>query len=78
MRNNARFAQPTGMGCPQCKGFIPINIIQLLTSNFICCPKCGLKLTIDRPNCTKAMEALAKLAEAQQVVEKTSNFNGGY
>lgn len=51
---------------------------ELLTSRDLQCPYCGLRLTIDRAKCSKAMDALAKVEAAQRRVEKTSKFNGRY
>lgn len=44
----------------------------------LCCPHCGLRLSIDRAKSMKAMQALAKVEAAQRRVEKTSKFNGRY
>lgn len=38
----------TGMKCPSCDAFIPINMEQIIKSRSLVCPHCGLYLTIDK------------------------------
>ena len=78
MDNSQRQGQMPGMSYPQCGRFIPTTVSELLTSRDLQCPFCGLRLTIDRAKCSKAMDALAKVEAAQRRVEKTSKFNGRY
>lgn len=65
-----------GITCPRCNQTIPISIEQLLTSHSIVCPSCCLVLTIDKQESKKAMEALSKVKQAQEEVERKSTFNG--
>ena len=39
--------RPSGMPCPQCKGFIPVSMQQVMTEHVIECPHCGLRLRIN-------------------------------
>lgn len=50
----------TGLTCPQCSGFIPLSIEQLLKSGSITCPHCNLHLTINRKVADKTQEMLEK------------------
>ena len=54
-----------GMKCPQCGGFIPTTIMQIITTQAIVCPHCHLRLNIDRMKSSKAIEALKKVQAAQ-------------
>ena len=60
------------MACPQCGKFIPTTITELLTSGYLRCPYCLLKLNIDRHKSATALKALAKVEAAQKRVESTS------
>ncbi|SDG04699.1 hypothetical protein SAMN05216518_11855 [Bacteroidales bacterium KHT7] len=64
-----------GMPCPRCGSYIPTSIQQILFSNSLCCPLCGLRLNIDKTKSYKALKILAKVNEAQQRVEDTSHFS---
>lgn len=50
----------TGLTCPQCSGFIPLSIEQLLKSGSIICPHCNLHLTINRKAADRTREMLDK------------------
>lgn len=50
----------TGLTCPQCSGFIPLSLEQLLKSGSITCPHCNLHLTINRKVADKTREVLEK------------------
>ena len=50
-----------GMPCPNCNNFIPTSIQQILHSNIICCPTCGLVINIDKRKSDKAIEMLKKI-----------------
>ena len=39
--------RPTGMPCPQCGGFIPTSMEQIMIEHVIECPHCGLRLRIN-------------------------------
>ena len=79
-RNNGYTQQPqqriSGMPCPECNGFIPISMYQLLALNPIFCPSCGLKLEINKTASERALDALKKVEEAEKEVKKRSKFNG--
>lgn len=60
--------------CPHCGNFIPTSIQQILFSNCLFCPTCGLKLNIDKRKSDKALKILAKIEEAQKRVEDASHF----
>lgn len=77
-RNNNQQSQQrlSGMPCPECSGFIPISMYQLLSLNPIFCPYCGLKLEINKTASERALDALKKVEEAEKEVKKRSNFNG--
>ena len=64
-----------GLGCPICGQLIPVSIKQLLFDKSLKCPCCGLVLSIDKNKSDKALKILAKVDEAQQRVEDTSNFS---
>ena len=64
-----------GMPCPACNGFIPISMYQILTSPSVFCPICGLRLDINKPASSKAINALKNIAVAQKEVERCSKFN---
>lgn len=78
MENNNRGGQQrvSGMPCPSCQNFIPITMHQLLESNGIFCPACGLRLEINKQSSAKALDALRKVDAAQRNVEATSRFDG--
>ena len=73
-RTQQQLQRIPGIRCPHCGNLIPINIQQILFSNSLFCPTCGLKLNIDKGKSDKALKALAKIDEAQKRVEETSNF----
>ena len=56
----------SGIECPNCKGFIPISMMQIITASSIFCPACGLRLDLDNAKSQKAIEALKRLEEAQR------------
>lgn len=78
MSNVEEFAQgqKAGIKCPQCGAFIETTIFGLLTSTSLTCPACHLRLSIDRMKSKPAFDALRKVQNAQQNLEKKSKFNG--
>lgn len=64
-----------GMYCPDCRGFIPVGIEQLLYDGGVACPRCGLALTIDQARSKQALDALAKVELAVRKVRETEHFN---
>lgn len=72
---NNKVQRPTGFGCPVCSGFIPISIAELLGTEVMLCPYCGLEIRINREHSKKAMDALMKVKEAEEGVRKASVFN---
>ena len=66
----------TYLKCPQCGAFIETSIFELLTSNALQCPSCHLRLNIDRMKSKAAFDALRKVQNAQENLERKSKFNG--
>jgi transcription elongation factor Elf1 len=64
-----------GIHCPHCGNFIPTSIQQILSSNCLFCPTCGLKLNIDKRKSDKAVEMLKKVNDAQKRIEDASKFS---
>lgn len=62
-----------GIQCPHCGNMIPTSIKQILFSNSLFCPTCGLKINIDKCKSDKALKILAKVNKAQQKVENASS-----
>ena len=63
-----------GIRCPHCGNLIPTSIQQILFSNCLFCPTCGLRLNIDKKKSDKALKILAKVDEAQRRVEESSQL----
>ena len=59
-----------GMACPRCGNFIPTSIQQILFSNVLFCPTCGLKLNIDKKKHEKTLKILENVDEAMRRVDK--------
>ena len=55
----------SGMPCPKCGGFIPISMFQIIADAAIICPHCGLRLSINRQESGRAIDALRKFQQAQ-------------
>ena len=75
--------RPSGMPCPQCGGFIPVSMQQIIAdSSILCphdssilCPHCGLRLNINQQESRPAIDALKKFQQAQRDFDKRSkNF----
>ena len=67
--------RPSGMPCPQCGGFIPVSMQQIITDPSILCPHCGLRLNINQQESRPAIDALKKFQQAQRHFDKRSkNF----
>ena len=64
----------SGIYCPICKGFIPVEFQQLLSGDEILCPDCGYSFPIKRGQSEAALEALRKVEEAIENLRKASNF----
>lgn len=64
----------SGMKCPQCEGFIPIEIWQITGAAPIVCPYCELSLTINKSESKEAIIALSKINSAMKNVKDTSQF----
>ena len=72
--NDDNFETPVpGIYCPVCKGFIPVELQQLLSGDEILCPDCGYSIT-DRRQSAAALEAQRKVEEAIENLRKASNF----
>ena len=65
--------RPSGMPCPQCKGFIPISMQQIIMESSVVCPHCGLRLNINHQESQPAIEALKKFKEMQKQFEEQQN-----
>lgn len=66
--------KPSGIGCPVCTSFIHITITDLLQSDGVICNCCGLVLTIDKKDSQTALDALAKVQQAEQRLRATEKF----
>ncbi|MBQ5494972.1 MAG: hypothetical protein IIT76_07185 [Prevotella sp.] len=64
--------RPSGLPCPQCGGFIPVSMQQIITDSSILCPHCGLRLNINQQESRPAIEALKKFQQAQRDFDKRS------
>ncbi|MCC8088690.1 MAG: hypothetical protein LIO79_05435 [Rikenellaceae bacterium] len=73
--NNNVSGQKTGMKCPLCGVFIETTVFILMTSSGLHCAACGLFLKIDRMKSRAALDALRKVLNAQENLEKKSRFN---
>ena len=73
LENVATANRPSGMPCPQCKGFIPISMQQIIMESSVVCPHCGLRLNINHPESQPAIEALKKFKEMQKQFEEQQN-----
>ncbi len=51
-------AKTSGMSCPQCGGYIPLSLEELLTGRSITCPHCDLQLTINRKATRQVLDKL--------------------
>ena len=58
--------RPTGMPCPNCNGFMPISMQQIIVEPVITCPHCGLRLIINRQDSQSAIEALKNFKAMQR------------
>ena len=73
-QNNPQPERKAGLKCPQCGEFIETTIFELLTTNALVCPKCHLRLNIDKIKSSKAFDALRKVNTAQDEVARKSRF----
>lgn len=63
-----------GLECPVCKAFIPVSVSRLLQESCVVCPACGLRLTINKSQSRKAMEALEKIDAAVRNLRDKESF----
>lgn len=63
-----------GLNCPSCGTFIPVSIRQLIYESCVVCPACELRLTINRSQSRKAMEALKKIDDAVRNLREKETF----
>lgn len=63
-----------GLDCPVCKAFIPVSVSRLLRESCVVCPACGLRLTINKAQSRKAMEALEKIDAAVRNLREKEIF----
>ena len=47
--------RPTGMTCPECYGFIPVSMQQIITESAIFCPHCGYRLNLSHQDSQPAV-----------------------
>ena len=66
--------RPSGMLCPQCGGFIPVSMQQIIADSSILCPHCGLRLYINQQESRPAIDALKKFQQAQRDFDKRSKY----
>lgn len=66
--------QRAGLKCPQCSTFIETTMYHIITARSLVCPHCGLVLNIDPVKSRKAIDALKKVQEAQENLERKSHF----
>lgn len=64
-----------GLNCPKCGSFIPTSIAELITTSYLECPHCRLRLNINKAESKRALEILNNVNEAQKNLEKASKFN---
>jgi predicted RNA-binding Zn-ribbon protein involved in translation (DUF1610 family) len=55
-----------GIPCPDCGAFIPMSATVLLRYASFSCSECGLALSMDRSNATKAATAILKFEQLRQ------------
>jgi transcription elongation factor Elf1 len=72
--NPSNAQRPSGFECPVCKGFIPVSITDLIQNKTLVCPICALQLEINQAASQKAVDALEKVQQAQENVNKASVF----
>ena len=61
-----------GIPCPHCNTKIPTSMQELVTASKIVCPICRLELWINKSESQKAIDAMNKVLEAQNNLEKAS------
>lgn len=64
-----------GLECPKCHHFIPTTIAELLSAQYLECPHCRLRLTINKKESKKALDILSNVNDAQNNLDKASKFN---
>lgn len=71
------YNSPEGFTCPNCKiGRIKISLYSFLYDNFVQCPACGLRLSIDKAQCSEAVEKLQDLYYQTQEAERLKRESG--
>lgn len=60
----------TGLECPECHGFVPTSMQQIVIEHRIICPHCGLKWEIDPQKTKDILDALKKIKEGRLKPEK--------
>ena len=59
-----------GFPCPQCAFRIRMSLADFLYSQKLTCPGCGLELAIEKSQCTRMMEHLQEIHNADETTEK--------
>lgn len=65
-----RLNHPPGLKCPQCGYRIQVAVETLLNNLPVQCSSCGLELFIDQEKSKPAIDALGKLYESIEKVER--------
>ena len=67
---NTTTQRTAGLTCPRCGNFIPTTIEMIIKGKVLVCESCGLTLPIDKMSGTSAIDALRKVKEAQDALER--------
>ena len=51
----------TGFKCPQCGGFVPVSMYQIMASSSVFCANCGLRMDIAKEQSESLLSHLQKL-----------------
>lgn len=67
---NTTIQQDPGLRCPDCTFNIQVDITMLLSGRPIACPRCGLRLSIDRRHSQEGLNALGALQKGMAEVKQ--------
>lgn len=59
-----------GFGCPSCGFRIRMSLADFLFSQKLVCPGCGLEFGIDKSECTRMVEHLQEIHNADETAQK--------
>jgi len=73
--NNRRhnLTKPPGIPCPECGATIHFTIEKLLSARPVFCSDCGLKLTLEVQKSQESLEALRRLNDAFEKLERSNH-----